>query len=550
MEGIKLVTYSFKKIGKIYMKIGTILSLFYLLSIFNLKSQTVIQSGDVFGDWFLSGSPYYIEGDIHLPSDERLRIWPGVQVVFTGQFGFEVEGKLDATGNYNDSITFTYADTTGFSEGSYLGWNGISFIGYNYSFADSSKMAYCNIEFSGSTGMTCVAYPYMVFNNSEIRYNKYSGLVLFDFSDIIAQALVVRNNNAEGIVSLSSSPQVSNFVIRNNKGTGLLISGNGPGGLYSMFLDGKIQGNTSLANGGGVAIDVDAYAYFENVEITENKAVTGGGIYCGMANLDLRSVIISGNSADNGGGLFGDSFSNISIEYATIHRNRANYAGGGASVYQGEFNLNHCTICANSSGEFGGGIVYNCDYSAQSNIQNSIIWDNNPGPIEVLGNGPIVSYSDINGGYNGIQNIDANPLFVDPLNNDFHLSWTNYPEDNGFKSPCIDAGDPGAMQDPDGTSNDMGAYYFDQGVFTAMNEDNFDENILVYPNPAQNVIKLSNMNGAENLAIYNLTGKIILTRTVDVDLTDIDISAFDSGVYFIKIYTKNESVITKKIIKK
>jgi hypothetical protein len=531
------------------MKTRTILLLFFLFSIFNLKSQTVIQSGDVFGDWFVSGSPYYIEGDIHLPSDERLRIWPGVQIVFTGQFGFEVEGKLDATGTYADSITFTYDDTTGFNEDTYTGWNGISFIGYNYSMDDSSKMAFCNIEFSGSAGMTCVAYSLLAFNNSKIRFNKSSGLVLFDFSDIAAQGIVIRENNAEGIVLISSSPQVSNFVIRNNEGTGVFISGNSSGGLHSIFLNGKIQNNTSLSNGGGISMDVDASAYFENVEISENMAVKGGGIYCGMANLDLNGVNIIGNSADNGGGLFGGYFSNISLEYSIIAKNRAYYSGGGASINQGEFNLNNCTVCANSSGESGGGIVYNCDFGAQSNILNSIIWDNSPGAIEVLGNEPIVNYSDINGGFPGIQNIDANPLFIDPLNNDFHLSWTNYPEDNGFKSPCIDTGDPSAMQDPDGTSNDMGAFYFDQGVFTSIADDNINDNIVVYPNPAQNFIKLSNLNGAESLILYNLTGKIMLTQTVEADLTEVDISAFDSGIYFIKIYSKNKSIIIKKIIK-
>lgn len=45
----------------------------------------------------------------------------------------------------------------------------------------------------------------------------------------------------------------------------------------------------------------------------------------------------------------------------------------------------------------------------------------------------MVSYSDVQGGWVGTGNIDADPYFVDPENGDFHLT---------VESPCIDAGVP------------------------------------------------------------------------------------------------------------
>ena len=67
----------------------------------------------------------------------------------------------------------------------------------------------------------------------------------------------------------------------------------------------------------------------------------------------------------------------------------------------------------------------------------------------------------------GEGNIDDDPEFVDPDDDDFHL------EDG---SPCINTGNPDSPEDPDGTRADMGAYpYFTQNAtlqgFVLMVED-------------------------------------------------------------------------------
>ncbi|MCB9768465.1 MAG: hypothetical protein H6752_09735 [Candidatus Omnitrophica bacterium] len=66
-----------------------------------------------------------------------------------------------------------------------------------------------------------------------------------------------------------------------------------------------------------------------------------------------------------------------------------------------------------------------------------------------------VVYSNLEGGYPGEGNIDADPLFVDPENGDYHLQAA---------SPCIDAGtDTGLTTDFDGNSRPIGRY--DMGAF-------------------------------------------------------------------------------------
>jgi hypothetical protein len=53
-------------------------------------------------------------------------------------------------------------------------------------------------------------------------------------------------------------------------------------------------------------------------------------------------------------------------------------------------------------------------------------------------------------------------LFTRPEAYDFTPSWSNYPYPDLTMSPCIDAGCPGLLPEPDNTCNDIGAFYFYQ----------------------------------------------------------------------------------------
>ena len=90
--------------------------------------------------------------------------------------------------------------------------------------------------------------------------------------------------------------------------------------------------------------------------------------------------------------------------------------------------------------------IDDCDF------YNNIIWNTND-PIEETFSTLTVSYSCIEGGFTGTGNIDEYPSFVDSTNDDFHLTWN---------SPCIDTGNPSSPLDDDGTTVDMGVYYFHQ----------------------------------------------------------------------------------------
>ncbi len=104
-------------------------------------------------------------------------------------------------------------------------------------------------------------------------------------------------------------------------------------------------------------------------------------------------------------------------------------------------------------------------------VTNCILWNDSPQEIWGWGPNPVFTYSDVQGGWPGEGNIDADPLFADPANGDYHLKsqtgrWN--PQTPGWwtqgdvTSPCIDAGNPNsdwsAELSPHGERINMGVY--------------------------------------------------------------------------------------------
>jgi hypothetical protein len=112
-----------------------------------------------------------------------------------------------------------------------------------------------------------------------------------------------------------------------------------------------------------------------------------------------------------------------------------------------EGTMMNVTIAGNGNGGIyltGGGV----------RVTNSILWGS--GGLDYYCSGDCtVAYSDIQGGWTGTGNIDADPLFVDAAGGDYHLKTA---------SPCRNKGTPiGApTHDIEGTPRDavpdMGAY--------------------------------------------------------------------------------------------
>lgn len=194
-----------------------------------------------------------------------------------------------------------------------------------------------------------------------------------------------------------------------------------------------------------------------------------GAIWCESSSPTIRNCIIK----LGGTGIFCYMSSSPMISNCLIAENSAPNPHGMITCYS---NCNpiivNCTVTANSGDRAS--IV---SYNSKPIITNCIFWGNKPSEITYTGLMPEVSFSDVQGGFGGTENINVDPCFVSIehkennqwISGDYHLRM-------GSRA-CVDKGinaPPGGLApkdiegnlrsqdgDYDGTSiADMGCYEF------------------------------------------------------------------------------------------
>ena len=250
----------------------------------------------------------------------------------------------------------------------------------------------------------------------------------------------------------------------------------------------------------GDTVIVQPGIYYENIDFTGKNITVGscfifdhdpesihgtvlvgdrsGGVVS-FSNGETRRAVLSGMTITNGRDGIYCSSSSPTLRYCVITGNAAVNAGGGGINIRNNSSpyLENLTIAANSA-RWGGGI-YGTE-AVDITCVNSILWNNSPSEAYFASTGAAnafsIAYSDVEEGQQGVNtnnncnlnwsntNLAADPLFAASDSADYRLTWDNYPADDETKSPCIDTGDPRPPEDPDSTTSDIGALYFNQNI--------------------------------------------------------------------------------------
>jgi hypothetical protein len=355
--------------------------------------------------------------------------------------------------------------------------------------------------------------------------------------------------NAGGVRTATESIFPRTVIIEGNEITHNFVQGKGTESPYYW-----------AARGGGIMNTYSKVLVLNNeisyniLTETETGTGSGGGIYMWLAN--SASVVsrnkIFHNKVDiamtNYGGGMSLASCDVPVYNNIVTGNSAMYGGGLYFTYSNSEVINN-TIVNNTGITRGGGLLTEV---ANPVIINTILWDNEaPSGSQIYGSGNVL-YSDIQGGWSGEGNIDADPLFLDTLK--YNLSEL---------SPCVGTGidsiqiagtwyycpvtDYFGNPRPNSVDEfvDMGAAESPYPKVTGIKDEEFfmpqtfklGQN---YPNPfnPKTVISFQLPVISEvELSIYNLLGQKVVTlvsekQKAGYHQVEWDASGFASGIYY------------------
>ena len=320
-----------------------------------------------------------------------------------------------------------------------------------------------------------------------------AGVFLLNGSGATIRSCVFSQNTVpdfRGVIQSGNNPvepaelQIIDCTIQNNLGGGFTsyfidtltirgctISGNtGPGISMSTFgtAHARVEGCTITANGGaginlkGGLLEVFDCTVTDHAETGVSLNVSSGAIFDGDSVEISNSIISRNSSLTTVGGLkvHNQAGTSVLVRSCLITDNIGRTAGGMQLSGFENFLITTSTIADNTATELGGGGIRVTGGSpgASTDIRNCIIWGNTAPEgdqllLNSLFNNPAivsVDFCDLQGGAASVaidtaccspsqllfgkNNLDTNPLFLDPASGDYHLA---------AESPAINAGDPG-----------------------------------------------------------------------------------------------------------
>jgi hypothetical protein len=241
-------------------------------------------------------------------------------------------------------------------------------------------------------------------------------------------------------------------------------------GMFNYNSSSTLTNCTFIGNSaeyGGGMFNYNSSLTLTNCTFSDNRAAYyGGGMFNYQSSPTLTNCTFSDNwAAYYGGGMENYPSSSPTLTNCTFSGNSADYGGGMDNYYNSSSTVTNCTFSGNSANT-GGGMS---NYESNPTLSNCILWDNTaPTGPQIYNEGtssPTITYCDVQAGYAGAGNIDADPCFVSPGHWDANSIWVEGDYPLLRTSPCIDAGDndsvPPDIPDLDGDGNTTEPIPFD-----------------------------------------------------------------------------------------
>ncbi|MGE5611777.1 MAG: Ig-like domain-containing protein, partial [Bacillota bacterium] len=276
--------------------------------------------------------------------------------------------------------------------------------------------------------------------------------------------------NGGGMYNDSSLPILINCSFSENS---VGYSGSGVCNNYSSpaFIECSFSRNLARRNGSGM-FNTSSDPTLTNCTFNANSASGGGGMFNVRSEPILTDCRFSGNSATAGGGMYNEASSSPTLTNCSFSGNLANVDGGGMYNDFSHPTLTNCTFSGNVA--VRGGAMHNY-FCASPRLINSILWGNTLQQIVNMDLGtPAITYSLVEGGWEGVGNLNADPQFVRNPSPGPDGQWATADDDYGdlrlrSTSPALNVGSnaavpPSITTDLDGNPRivfgtvDLGAY--------------------------------------------------------------------------------------------
>jgi hypothetical protein len=288
------------------------------------------------------------------------------------------------------------------------------------------------------------------------RNSRNCGMFNFESSPTLVDC-IFRENRRSGIANYLSSPALTNCKFNSNStdnaGGGMYNYGSSPTLTNCIF-----RGNSANYFGGGMYNFDESSPTLVNCTFTENWAgIEGGGMNNWYSDPNVINCFFSGNSAIYSGGAMLNNHNSPTVKNCIFSGNSATKMGGAMLNAHSDPTVANCTFSGNSAYILGGAMI---NVQSSATVVNCILW-NNRAPegkqIALNVNSTIdFNYCNVKGGQTDIyddgsgmvnwgNNLDIDPQFLDADNRDYHLMTS---------SPCIDAGYPNYIVEPNETDLD------------------------------------------------------------------------------------------------